>query len=460
MSEISICMGCFREKQDNEDVCPICKYESGNSVEEDGFVLGQVLGKRYLLGTVFEKEEDYVIWYAYDKLLDIPVLAMLPGKDELMSECLTKLKCVQSSEKKRITILAVKTFLERTFIFFSTKKKVKTKDDLWKNKADAVNDNSLITEIEYEFEGELLNRVLKKDTLLDNRYRVLGVVGMGGFGNIYLCEDISLGRNVAIKEYFPSQWAERDDNYVAVKKSSFLEPYRYGMQTFLREAKIMAKFIHQKSIISIYDVFEENDTAYIVMEYLSGISIGKEMKNRDYKGYTSKEINAIMIPVLKSLDALHDKKIVHSDLSPGNIIRTDDGRIVLIDFGAAKYYLKNQPVLSAAFLKPDYAAPEQYQTAKSGVAKYEGPWTDIYAVGATMYYLLTGAKAKDALSRLSSKDTGKLKVKRGVSRVPRKYRKIIKQCMELERKERPSNVRTIMEALYEIEKVSAPLLNR
>ena len=252
---------------------------------------------------------------------------------------------------------------------------------------------------------------------------------------------------MAVKEYFPADWAERDGVYVAVKKSQMVEAYRFGMQSFYKEAKISAKFIHTPHVVTIYDVLEANDTVYLVMEYISGISIGREMRARGYQPYTPEETAEILLPVLDALGALHEEKIVHSDISPGNIMRSDNGEIFLIDMGAAKYALDSQPTLSAAFLKLDYAAPEQYRTAREGIPKDEGPWTDVYALGATMYYLLTGQKPTDVIKRLSEKKADVVLPRKCRLKHARQWTKLLNRAMALEIRERMSSAEEFKQEL-------------
>ena len=234
---------------------------------------------------------------------------------------------------------------------------------------------------------------------------------------------------------------------MTVKKSQMLEAYWYGMQSFYKEARISARFIHTPHMVTIYDVLEANDTVYLVMEYISGISVGRAMRARGYQPYSTGEMAELLFPVMEALEAVHEEKIIHSDISPGNIMRSDEGEIFLIDMGAAKYALDSQPALSAAFLKLDYAAPEQYRTAREGIPKDEGPWTDVYALGATMYYLLTGEKPPDVMRRLGAKDTairfsGKCRWKHR-----RKWKKLLNRAMSLEIRERIGTVAELREGV-------------
>ena len=121
---------------------------------------------------------------------------------------------------------------------------------------------------------------LPEGFLLAGRYEALRCIGVGGFGITYLCRDKRLGRKVAVKEYFPRQWAEREGAYVSVKKSSMAEAFRLGMQSFVREAQIMAEFVETPQVVTLRDVLQANDTVYLAMEYLDGVSVGRDMRRR------------------------------------------------------------------------------------------------------------------------------------------------------------------------------------
>lgn len=272
---------------------------------------------------------------------------------------------------------------------------------------------------------------LPEGSLIAGRYEIIRCIGIGGFGMIYLCEDRELHCKVAVKEYFPRQWAEREGVYVSVKSSSTVDAFRFGMQSFRREAEIMSQFAQTPHVVAYYDILEANDTVYLVMEYIDGISVGRMLRERKYRPYPLKKAAEILLPALEGLEGMHEKSIIHSDISPGNIVCSREGEICLIDLGAAKNYKEKIPVLSAGFLKPDYAAPEQYRTARDGVPREEGPWTDVYGAGATLYYLLMGRKPVDAVSRLKG---GKLKG-RG------RWMKLIRRAMALDYRERIPSVR-------------------
>ena len=158
----------------------------------------------------------------------------------------------------------------------------------------------------------------------------------------------------------------------------------------------------------------------------------------------------IMLPVLETLSEFHSRKIIHGDISPGNIMRSEEGNIFLVDMGAAKYALCSRPVLSAAFLKLDYAAPEQYQTAKKGIPENEGSWTDVYALGATVYYLLTGQKPPDVMQRLSGKRADVVLPKRCRLKHKRQWTKFFNHAMALSIQERIHTVEELEEELRKL----------
>ena len=306
----------------------------------------------------------------------------------------------------------------------------------------------LIDRVRYQIDPASKEHVLPADHLLGKRYRIIGCLGIGGFGILYLCEDILLQRNVTVKEYFPEQWAEREGVFAGSRSSETLEAYRYGLSSFLKEAKITAKFIHVDHVVTAYDIFMENDTAYLVMEYICGKNIEREFQKRDGKPYWPREAAEILIPLLEALEEIHKQKIIHGDLSLGNLMRTPKGDVILIDFGAAKEYGIDRPNCSLSFLKPDYAAPEQFHPRGGGAD--EGPWTDVYAVGAMLYFLITGHKPADARSRMEARSAELAAPKQYNVKVKKGWMKLIHQCVELEKKKRISSCRAVREELQRL----------
>lgn len=451
-----VCLGCFSEWEEENKECPHCGW---NPTRESSDVFqwktGAVFEQRYLLGELYVKKKDIAIWRMYDNLLGISCFVLRGAKDEKETLLFWARQMGKKDEEPSPEILSLKKIDGKDVLVFSLKDKFLSPEqfeqDFFKDAiTDSEEEQCEIPKRERSKVWEEKTQVLRPGILLEERYRILDCIGIGGFGITYLCEDVNLHREVAVKEYFPAEWAERDEQYVAVKQSGLVEAYRFGMQSFLKECQITAKFIHEPHVVTIYDVLQANDTVYLVMEYIEGISIGREFRMKKYQPYTPKEVSEILFPVLDALDAIHEKRIVHSDISPGNIMRAKSGKIVLIDMGAAKYNLESQPVLSAAFLKIDYAAPEQYRTAKEGIPKDEGPWTDLYAVGATMYYLLTGHKPVDVISRLNGKDTRLVSPWKYRMRLSGKWMKLIRRAMELEWKERIGSARELKEEMRKL----------
>lgn len=439
-----VCLGCFSQWDEEAFVCPHCGWDPGREYEEVlGWRSGIVLEKRYLLGRLFCQEQDTAVWRAYDNLLKLHCFLLRRGGDteENLVILAQKLRAVSESRGGCLEVLSVKQLGYKNVLIFSMRDRYMPVSVFRLYLLLALGDGAARCDGRkpYTENPAKKEQALPVGTCLDQRYRVMDYIGAGGFGIIYLCEDEILHRSVAVKEYFPSEWAQRDGRYVAVKTSAMVEAYRYGMGSFLKEAVITAEFIHSPGIVTIYDVIEANDTVYLLTEYIPGSSIGRELRGRGYKPYTTAGMAEIMLPVLDALEGIHDKGIVHSDISPGNIMRSREGEIRLIDLGASKYFLESQPPLSAAFLKPDYAAPEQYRTAREGSPRDEGPWTDIYGAGAVMYYLLTGHKPTDVLTRLSGKGPDLVPPRKYKVRLSKHWMSLISRAMALKKEERISS---------------------
>ena len=231
-------------------------------------------------------------------------------------------------------------------------------------------------------------------TILRDRY-VLGVViGFGGFGITYKAWDKNLGTVVAVKEYYPTGLVQRviGENNVSIYAQSKKKEFYAGMTRFMSEAKNMARFAEVPNIVHVNNYFEENNTAYIVMEYLDGITLKQVLEEKGK--LTDEETLEIMFPIMNALHALHSENILHRDVSPDNIFICNDGQIKLIDFGAARFSDVDNEMTRSIILKPGYAPVEQYR-AKSK----QGPFTDIYAVGATIYRCITGEAPDESVSR-------------------------------------------------------------
>ena len=237
-------------------------------------------------------------------------------------------------------------------------------------------------------------RHLPPGSLLQGRYLVGRVLGEGGFGITYVGRDLTLERKVAIKEYFPVDKALRDAS-VSTELSGMTgtgtEILERGRRKFLNEARIMARMDKQQAIVGVRDFFELNNTAYIVMEYVEGITL-KKLAEQEGGHITPTQLFPMIEPLFEALAQLHANGLIHRDISPENLM-LENGHIRLLDFGCARESDDGSATLTVA-LKHGYAPLEQYQQ------KGQGPWTDIYALSATIYHCLTGRTPPQALERI------------------------------------------------------------
>lgn len=239
-------------------------------------------------------------------------------------------------------------------------------------------------------------RCLKPGTLLNNRFYVGIVLGEGGFGVTYIGWDTILDMTVAIKEYFPANVASRDctaslTNDINIFGGRSEQEYKLGLERYIREARTLSKFHDLHGIVDIRDFFYENNTAYLVMEYLKGPTLEEHIKQ--YGRMKPEYVFQIMKPVMRSLEKIHQAGMVHRDISPDNIMLSD-GCIKLIDFGAARLANNDNNKSLTVVLKRGFAPEEQYRSNGK-----QGPWTDVYAICATIYYMLTGKKPPESIER-------------------------------------------------------------
>ena len=238
--------------------------------------------------------------------------------------------------------------------------------------------------------------MLKPGSILLGKYVVGKTMGKGGFGITYLAYDVTANRKVAIKEFFPYGVALRaaGSSTVSVASMDNADAFKNGAEKFYSEAKLVSKFNGNPNIVGVYEFFYENDTVYFAMEYLKGHTLKEHI---DEHG-TLKPAQALYIAqgIANALMAAHSSNILHRDISPDNIIVCDNGEIKLIDFGAARQVVAEHSQSFSVILKPGFAPLEQYQ--KKGK---QGPWTDIYSLGATIYYALTQDIPDDPMSRMS-----------------------------------------------------------
>jgi len=236
-----------------------------------------------------------------------------------------------------------------------------------------------------------------------HRYQIEGVLGAGGFGITYKAIHEALENEVAIKEYFPAEWAYRDHNGAMVRANTqgqvparSTEPpcYEWGLQRFLDEAKILVQINHP-GVVRVRDYFTANGTAYIVMEYEQGESLSASL----YRGgiLPEPELRRLLNDIMPALEAVHGQGYLHRDIKPSNLyIRGSNGQVILIDFGAARQALGRRTRSVTSVVTPGYSPIEQYVT----VGEDYGPWTDIYATGAVLYRCITGTPPVEAPGRV------------------------------------------------------------
>lgn len=230
--------------------------------------------------------------------------------------------------------------------------------------------------------------------VLNDRYIIGRVVGYGGFGVTYIAWDKILQHRVAIKEYLPSEFSTRIPGQLelTVFNGDKSQQFEDGLKKFIEEARRLAKFQNEAGIVKVFDCFENNKTAYIIMEYLEGITLSEYIKEN---GRIPVDVAVQMLmPIMNSLKTVHKAGIIHRDIAPDNIMITVNGEIKLIDFGAARYATTSHSRSLTVIIKPGYSPEEQYRSRGD-----QGPHTDVYAIGAVLYRMVTGMVPPDAMER-------------------------------------------------------------
>ncbi|MDR2931722.1 MAG: serine/threonine protein kinase, partial [Oscillospiraceae bacterium] len=265
---------------------------------------------------------------------------------------------------------------------------------------------------------------LPPETILRGRYIVGRVIGYGGFGVTYIGLDAQLERKIAIKEFLPSDFATRmpGDINVTVYANDAQEQFEAGLKSFVDEAHRLARFNSKPGIVDIYDSFSENLTAYIVMQFLDGKTVKQIMQEEGAFPY--ERARDIILPVLKTLQDVHQENVIHRDIAPDNIFITKDGEVKLLDFGAARYATTFHSKSLSVILKPGYAPEEQYRSRGN-----QGAWTDVYATAATFYKMITGVTPEESMER-AMKDTVQEPSRLGVA-VPKNAETAIMNAMNV-----------------------------
>lgn len=291
-------------------------------------------------------------------------------------------------------------------------------------------------------------RFLRAGTRLAKRYTVGKTLGEGGFGITYTGYDNKEKRPVAIKEYFPANIVSRDTNSGRSQKISCFDGkdgkyFQEGIERFKKEAKTLEKAAFCNHVVQIYDYFEENETGYIVMEYVPGITVWQQVEKQGV--FRPGEMLALLEPLMRDLQKLHEKGLLHRDISPDNMILRPDGVVKLIDFGAARKAevdAQGSQKSMTVVVRQQYAPREQF--SRNG---RQGPWTDIYSLSATMYYMLTGKVPVSALERES--ETVSWKMQENLNRISPALAEVLEKGMAFQPEERYSDFAAFLHALKE-----------
>ncbi len=279
---------------------------------------------------------------------------------------------------------------------------------------------------------------LQPGTLLLNRYNTGRILGQGGFGTTYLGWDDRLHVKVAIKEYYPSNLISRVQGASAVIPFSdeHAESFAAGLTKFLDEARVLARLRDIKEIVGVQDFFEENATAYLVMELLEGRTMKKYLSDNGGKLDVRRTLS-VLGPIMKALQTIHEQGLIHRDISPDNIFLTNSGERKLLDFGAARQAVGGQGGGFTVILKPGFAPPEQYSNEGT-----QGPWSDVYAICATTYLALTGKTPPDATARFMNDKVPK-PAELGVG-LPPAFEKVLMSGLAMRWQERPQSMRDLL----------------
>jgi serine/threonine protein kinase len=290
---------------------------------------------------------------------------------------------------------------------------------------------------------------LPDGTELVGDYRIKRVLGAGGFGITYLADEKALARLVTIKEYFPADFAARRNGSASPRSQEVAGDYQWGLDRFIDEAQTLARFDHP-NIVRVHRYFRANNTAYMVLHFEEGGSFKSWLKGLK-RAPRQTELDAMVAPLLDALELIHKANFLHRDIAPDNIMVRRDGSPVLIDFGSARGQIASHSRTVSALVKPGYSPYEQYATTTSS----QGPWTDIYALGATLYHAITGRRPPDAPSRIVS-DEYVTATDAALSAYRSTFLGAVDKALRLEVRERPQSIAEWRGALLAPEPKRAP----
>lgn len=293
--------------------------------------------------------------------------------------------------------------------------------------------------------GKSYGRALEPGTVLNGKILIGNILGMGNFGITYMGFDMLLEYRVAVKEFFPDEMVQREeDGSLSVSDESTEEEYREELKAYQREARTLAQFSKYPGIVSIKELFYENNTAYIVMEYLEGGTLRRFIDSNGGRLPVEKALS-LMEPVITSMEEIHKSGLIHRDISPENIMLDADGSIKVIDFGATKK-LSNR-TSQVYFGKFGYAPLEQM------VGEGQGPWTDVYGICATLYCMITGDIPTDSFQR--SMDEKLVPITDYNIPMETRISDAIMKGLEMECKDRQQDMGQLRRSLYGVQMDSA-----
>lgn len=287
-------------------------------------------------------------------------------------------------------------------------------------------------------------------SILAGKYLLGAPLGKGGFGITYIAMHLPDEKIVAIKEFFPANLAVRDtDNETVVPADDTKAVYyRTGMKSFSEEGRILYLLSDIEHVVHVAEQIQANNTTYLVMECVPGISLKKYMKQQQ-KLFSEQETLTLMQPILIALQAMHQKGILHRDISPENLMLSPDNTLTLIDFGAARTFSRSDDDNLTVILKRGYAPEEQYHSNSR-----QGPWTDLYAVCAVMYQMLTGILPQEASARAEEDHMTPISRIEGLSLSPSTC-SALEKGLQMDPMERYPDIGALMKVLYPAKKEAA-----
>jgi serine/threonine protein kinase len=281
-------------------------------------------------------------------------------------------------------------------------------------------------------------------------FEVTGLVGEGGFGIVYLAYDHSLERQVAIKEYMPSELAHRaDDGSVIVRSQRHAETFGAGMRSFINEARLLAQFDHP-SLLKVYRFWEANGTAYMVMPFYEGVTLKGTLKDLDDAPDES-WIKSLLSQLLDALEIIHSRQCYHRDIAPDNILILPDETPLLLDFGAARRVIGDMTQALTVILKPGYAPIEQYAEVPN---MKQGPWTDLYALASVVYFAIEGKAPVPAVARVMSDPLVPL-AQSAAGRYSDSFLRAVDRALSVRPDDRPQNIAEFRQLLGFVERTTA-----